>query len=159
MGHYSAKNLKKNEIMPFAATWEACRDYHTCWSKSDQDKYYMLSYTWNLKNKWTYVRSISKLTDTENNFSRNWECGIHLYTLVYLREITKCGRTRFDPWVGKIPWRRAWQPTPAFLSGESHGQRSLVGYSARGRRESDTTERLIPRTCYYMAQGTIFHIL
>ena len=32
------------------------------------------------------------------------------------------------PWVGKIPWRRAWQPTPVFLPGESHGQRSLVGY-------------------------------
>ena len=35
----------------------------------------------------------------------------------------------FNPWVGKIPWRRAWQPTPEFLPGESHGQRSLVGYS------------------------------
>ena len=35
----------------------------------------------------------------------------------------------FDPWVGKIPWTRAWQPTPVFLLGESHGQRSLVGYS------------------------------
>ena len=38
-------------------------------------------------------------------------------------------RHRFDSWVGKIPWRRTWQPTPAFLSGKSHGQRSLVGYS------------------------------
>ena len=38
-------------------------------------------------------------------------------------------RHGFDPWVGKIPWRRAWQPTPLFLPGESHGQRSLVGYS------------------------------
>ena len=37
-------------------------------------------------------------------------------------------RCRFDPWVGKIPWRRAWQPTPVFLPGEPHGQRSLVGY-------------------------------
>ena len=36
-------------------------------------------------------------------------------------------RYRFDPLVGKIPWRRAWQPTPVFLPGESHGQRSLVG--------------------------------
>ena len=44
-------------------------------------------------------------------------------------------RRGFDPWVGKIPWRRAWQPTPVFLPGESHGQRSLVGY-----KESDTTE-------------------
>ena len=32
----------------------------------------------------------------------------------------------FDPWVGKIPWSRKWQPTPGFLLGESHGQRSLV---------------------------------
>ena len=42
--------------------------------------------------------------------------------------------------VGKIPWRRAWQPAPVFLSGESHGQRSLVGYSPQGRKESDMTE-------------------
>ena len=44
------------------------------------------------------------------------------------------------PWVGKSHWRRAWQPTPVFLPGESHGQRSLVGYSLWGRTESDTTE-------------------
>ena len=37
-------------------------------------------------------------------------------------------RQRFDPWAGKIPWRRAWQPTPVFLPEESQGQRSLVGY-------------------------------
>ena len=37
-------------------------------------------------------------------------------------------RHGFDPWVGKIPWRRAWQPTPVFLPEESNGQRSLVGY-------------------------------
>ena len=37
-----------------------------------------------------------------------------------------------DPWVGKIPWRRAWQPIPVFLPGESDGQRSLVGYSPWG---------------------------
>ena len=39
-------------------------------------------------------------------------------------------------------WRRRWQPTPVFLPGESHGRRSLVGYSPRGRKESDTTEQL-----------------
>ena len=51
-------------------------------------------------------------------------------------------RLDFDPWVGKIPWRRKWQPTPIFLPGESHGQRSLAGYSPWGQKESDTTERL-----------------
>ena len=40
----------------------------------------------------------------------------------------------FDPWVRKIPWRRAWQPTLVFLPGESHGQRSLMGYSPWGHR-------------------------
>ena len=45
-------------------------------------------------------------------------------------------------WVGKIPWRREWQPTPVFLPGESHRQRSLVDYSPWGRKESDTTKQL-----------------
>ena len=54
----------------------------------------------------------------------------------------QCGRPGFDPSVRKIPWRRKWQPTPVFLPGESHGQRSLVGYSPWDRKESDTTERL-----------------
>ena len=52
------------------------------------------------------------------------------------------GRPGFDPWVGKIPWRRKLHPTPVFLPGESHGRRSLVGYSPRDHKESDTTERL-----------------
>ena len=46
----------------------------------------------------------------------------------------------FNPWVGKIPWRRAQQPPPVFLPGEAHGQRSQVGYSLRGHKDSDTTE-------------------
>ena len=55
----------------------------------------------------------------------------------------QCGRCRFDPWVRKIPWRRTWQLTPVFLPGESHGQKSLAGYSPWDRKESDMTERLI----------------
>ena len=50
--------------------------------------------------------------------------------------------TWFNPWVGKIPWRRERLPTPVFWPGESHEQRSLVGYSPRGDKESDTTEQL-----------------
>ena len=42
------------------------------------------------------------------------------------------------PWVGKLPWRRQWHPTPVFLPGESHGQRSLVGYSPCGLKKSQT---------------------
>ena len=50
----------------------------------------------------------------------------------------RCQGHGFDPWVRKIPWRGAWQPTPVLLPGESHGQRSLVGYSPQGRKESGT---------------------
>ena len=49
-------------------------------------------------------------------------------------------RGGFDPWVRKIPWRRAWQRTPVFLPGEFHGQGSLAGYSPWGCRELGTTE-------------------
>ena len=48
----------------------------------------------------------------------------------------------FNLWVGKIPWRREWLPTPVFLPGEFHGHRSLAGYSPWGLKGSDTTERL-----------------
>ena len=54
----------------------------------------------------------------------------------------RCG---FDPWVGKIPRRRKWQPTPVFLPEKSHGKRILVGYSPWGLKESDATERLRTR--------------
>ena len=49
-------------------------------------------------------------------------------------------RPRFDPWVGKVPWRREWLPTPVFLPGEFHEQRSLAGNSPWDHKELDTTE-------------------
>ena len=55
----------------------------------------------------------------------------------------KCG---FNPWVREIPWRRKWQPTPVFLPGECHGQRSLVGYNPWGHKESDMTESNLAHT-------------
>jgi len=48
--------------------------------------------------------------------------------------------TWFDSWIGKMLWRRKWLPTPVFLPGEFHEQRSLVGYSPWYRKESDTTK-------------------
>ena len=63
--------------------------------------------------------------------------------LVSKRIHLQCRRLGFDPWVGKILWRRARQPTSVFLPGESHGQkRSLTGCSPWGRKELDMTERL-----------------
>ena len=50
------------------------------------------------------------------------------------RSYRRCG---FDPWVGRIPWRRKWLPTPVLLPGKCHGERSLVGCSWWGCQESD----------------------
>ena len=83
-------------------------------------------------------------------------------------------KTGFDPWVGKIPWTREWQPTPVFLPGEFHRQRRLAGYSPWGHKELDTSEWLtssviknlpanvgdtglipVPETKTHMLQGTL----
>ena len=64
---------------------------------------------------------------------------VHLVSFTWLpwwlsgKESTcQCRRPKFDAWVGKIPWRKKWQPTPVFLPGESHRQKSLAGYSPQG---------------------------
>ena len=62
------------------------------------------------------------------------------------RRHRRCG---FNPWAGTIPWRRKRQLTPVFLPRESHGQRSLAGYSPWGRKKSDTTEQLIFYFIFY----------
>ena len=54
-------------------------------------------------------------------------------------------RHGFDPWIRKIPWRRAWQPTPAFLPGESHRRRSLAGHSAWGPKSQTRLKQRITR--------------
>ena len=62
-----------------------------------------------------------------------------------------CNWPRFNPYVGKISWRREWLPTPVFLPGEFHEQKSLAGYCPLGHRESDTTEWLTPRNYWVSA--------
>ena len=52
----------------------------------------------------------------------------------------RCKRWGFNPWACNILWRRKWQPTPIFIHGKPHGQRSLVGYSPQGHKELDMTE-------------------
>ena len=77
------------------------------------------------------------------------------------KELTcQCKRVKryvLDPWMGKIPWRRSWQPTPVFLSGESHRQRSLVGYS-HGVAKSQTwlSTRTQEKTIIVQWQDHIF---
>ena len=73
--------------------------------------------------------------------------------LRWSRVCLKCGRPGFNPWVGKISWRRKWQPTPVFLPGESHGRRSLVGHSPWGCKGSDRTEWLHTHRAFHL----VFH--
>ena len=54
-----------------------------------------------------------------------------------VKNLLQCRRARLDPWVGKTSWRREWLPTPVFLAGKSHGQRSLAGYSPWGNTETE----------------------
>ena len=56
-----------------------------------------------------------------------------------IKNLLQCRRPGFDPWVRKVPWRRELQPTPVFLPGESHGQRSLAGYSPWCHKELNMT--------------------
>ena len=56
-----------------------------------------------------------------------------------IKNLPECRRPRFDLWLGKIPWRREWHPTPLFLPGEFHAQRRLAVHSPQ---DSDTTEQL-----------------
>ena len=75
-----------------------------------------------------------------------WEALIYYglpWWLGWWRICLQCRTPKFDPWVGKIPWRREWLPTPVFLPGESYGQRSLAGYSSRVCKDSIMTEWLI----------------
>ena len=65
-------------------------------------------------------------------------------------------RHGFNPWVRKSPWRRAWQPTPVFLPGESHEHRSLGGYSPWGLKELDTTEVTEHRHTHWRAAANVF---
>ena len=102
---------------PTGSTWENCFTAESDWSI---EKYITLS-------------TICEHTDASKGLLR-WLSG--------KESACQCRRCGFNPWVRKIPWRRKWQPTPVSLSGEAHGQKSLVGFSLWGHKESDTTEQL-----------------
>ena len=67
----------------------------------------------------------------------------------------RCKRLRFDPWVGKIPWRRKWQPTPVFLPRESHGQRSLVHSVHRTAQSRTRLKQLSMHACIGGGNGNL----
>ena len=101
-------------------------------------------------NNWTMVVMVGPTPDNSHRKSTDGLKNLHISLLIDFpggasgkESVCQCRRRkrcRFDPWVGKIPWRRAWQPTLVSLPRESHGQRSLVGYSPWGRKESGMNE-------------------
>ena len=76
----------------------------------------------------------------------------------YSCQCRRCKRYGFIPWVRKILWSRKWQPTPVFLPGKFHGQRSLVGYSPCGHKESDMTDLLSMHTMTQCFSSFFFYI-
>ena len=84
---------------------------------------------------WLFVTTLMRLSKHVWGFPR-WLSGKEASC-----HCRKHVRSRFDPWVQKIPWRRKWQPT-LYLPGKFHGQRVLMGYSQRGHERLDTTEWL-----------------
>ena len=89
-----------------------------------------------IERKWT--NSKGKLKDEQITFSHRKQGGFP----GGLDSKDSARQYRFDPWVGKTPWRREWQLIPVFLPWEFHGQRRLVSYSPWGCKESDMTEWL-----------------
>ena len=88
--------------------------------------------------------SLHKLTKLNNFIMAQLHIGASQAALVVKNPPANAGdiQDEFSPWNGKIPWRRAWQPTPIFLPREFHGQRRLAGCSPWGCKELDTTEQL-----------------
>ena len=83
---------------------------------------------------WKVIRKTGSILNSSSQFTPAFE------NLSGWRLVTSLRRPGFDPRVGKISWRRKWQPTPVLLPGKSHGRRSLVGCRLWGRTESDLTE-------------------
>ena len=82
------------------------------------------------------------ITNDQVNVKNKWNFKRCKAVALMIKNLPAVQETKFDPWVGKIPWRRKQLPTPIFLPGEFHGQGRLVSYSTLGHKELDTTEQL-----------------
>ena len=89
---------------------------------------YAADYNWSVPGQCVQVRGLPRWRSSEES-------------------ACQCGRCGLAPWIRKIPWRRKWQPTPVFLPGKSHGQRSLAGHSLWGCRALDTAKPTRTGTC------------
>ena len=111
--------------MPFAKTMDGPRDCQAKWRKSERKR----QIPWDVTFAWGLSR---------------WHSGNK--SACQHRSLEGHG---FNPWVGKIPWKRKGQPNPVFCTGESHGQRSLVGYCPWDHKESDRTKATQYITCMW----------
>ena len=135
---------------PFLGDFNFNMNFRVNWSifaKNDSWDFFLLEITFNLSVNFRYIAILM-------NFPGGSD-GKNI--------CLQCGRPGFKPWVGKIPWRRKWQPTPVFLPGKSHGRMSLAGYSPWGFKELDTTERLhfchfnnIKSSCLWLCDAFLF---
>ena len=151
LGQMKRKHRLQRMVVNILELWSECKPidwtrvkashWHIPWGKNNFAITSTLSSNLYLKNR-SPNNLFGKTSCEELLISWQWQ-------LPYWNQsiCLQCRRPGFDPWVGKIPWRRKRQPTPVFLPGKSHGQRSLVGYCPWGRKESDTTEWLHFTSC------------
>ena len=113
-------------------------DWATWWDHN----YYDEARSW--KDALRYSMSSEAMGNQERlvNLSKQRKFGSLSWWLRWYRILLQCRRSRFQPWVRKTVWRSEWQPTPMFLLGKFHEQRSLASYSSWGCKELDTTEQL-----------------
>ena len=97
-----------------------------------------------LQSKWGPNRDWKASFSNWTNQQSPWWCSGKESTC----QCSRRERCEFDPWVGKIPWRRKWQPTPVLLPEKFHGQRSLASYSPWGPKDSITTEHAQVCMCF-----------
>ena len=109
-----------------------------------EEKEYSLQYSGLENSLGCIVHGVTKSQTQLSHFYFHF----HLYNWGFpsdslVKTLPQCSnhrRCRFGPWVGSVPWRRPWQPIPAFLPGEFHGQWSLADYRPETHKELDTTE-------------------
>ena len=97
------------------------------------------------RNRVVMFHAVEYYTGIKNEFTRITYTNGFPRRLIGKESACQCrrhGRLRFDPWVGKIPWKRKWQHTPVFLPRRSHGQRRLVASVHEATKDLDTTRRL-----------------
>ena len=130
---------KRMDIKEIKGRWDESGDWD--WHEYTIDFFVVvvqsLSRVWLFMTPWTTAHQASLSFTISRSLLKFMSIELVILSIYYSLVYSK-----FDPWVGKIPWRRKWLPAPVFLPGEFHGQRSLESYSPWGRKESDMTDWL-----------------